>query len=79
MASLFLFFLFLAISLAKDDPMKLFEGKRLKIKEHLRDWDDSLSIVSHYGMTTKKWLIITDDNFSCWYSEEEADKDFEEL
>lgn len=58
---------------------RLWEGKRLKPKEHIRDWEGSLAVVSHYGQRQQKWLIIIDDNFTAWYTPEEAEKDFEEF
>lgn len=59
--------------------MKLFEGKKIKPKEHIRDWDDSMAEVVSWGKTKKKWCIMTDNNFMGWYSEEEADAYFEEV
>jgi hypothetical protein len=58
--------------------MKLFEGKKLRPREHIRDWEDSVAEVVRYGKSKEKWCIIIDENFSGWYSEKEADEDFEE-
>ena len=59
--------------------MNLYEGKKLKPKEHMKNWDDSFAEVVKYSKKRNQWLILIDDNFSSWYNNiEDVLLDFEE-
>jgi len=61
--------------------LELCLGKKLRPKEHIRDFEESVAEVTQFNGFKIKYLyyIVIDDNFGAWYSQDEADKDFENL
>lgn len=59
--------------------MKIYPGKKLRPKEHIRDWDKEVAEVMRYSEKRGKWEVVVADNFSGWFTEEQIGNDFEEL
>ena len=58
--------------------MKLYPGKILRPREHIRDWDDETAKVNRYSEKFGKWDITVGGIFGAWYKAEDIENDFEE-
>lgn len=61
------------------DVLPLMIGKKLRPKEHIRDWEDSFAEIIAYDERRRQWRIVVDDNFSAWKTAEDIARDFEEF
>lgn len=57
--------------------MDIYEGKRLRPKEHLRDYDDDVAIVEYFN--ERLGWNITIGSGNVWYHESDIEINFEEI